>query len=51
LFAIPEDVTIVALVTIGHGAPDPAWSAVTSRRTVRRRQPAEVVSWERWGAA
>jgi nitroreductase len=50
-FGIPEDVTIVALVTIGHGAPDPAWSAVTSRRTVRRRQPAEVVSWERWGAA
>ncbi len=50
-FGIPDGVTIVALVTIGHGAPDPAWSAVTSRRTVRRRQPAEVVSWERWEQA
>jgi nitroreductase len=49
-FGIPDDVSIVALVTIGHGAPDPEWSAATSRRTVRRRQPAEVVSWERWGA-
>jgi nitroreductase len=50
-FAIPDDVTVVALVTIGHAAPDPAWSAATSRRTVRRRQPAEVVAWERWERA
>src|SRR5687767_15143374 len=34
-FGIPEDVAIVALVTIGVPAPDPGWSAVTSRRTDR----------------
>ena len=45
-FAIPEDVTIVALVTIGVAAPDPGWSAVTSRRTRPRRT--DNVRWERW---
>jgi FMN reductase [NAD(P)H] len=48
-FAIPEDVAVVALVTIGRPAPDPGWSAITSRRTQSRRDPAEVVHWERWG--
>jgi FMN reductase [NAD(P)H] len=48
VFDIPDDVTIVALVTIGYGAPDPGWSAVTSRRTQRRRDPGQVVRWERW---
>jgi nitroreductase len=47
-FGIPADVAIVALVTIGRGAPDPGWSAVTSRRTQPRRDPTEVVHWERW---
>ena len=47
-FGIPDDVTVVALVTIGVGAPDPGWSAVTSRRTQPRRPPADVVRWERW---
>lgn len=47
-FGIPEDVTIVALVTIGYGAADPGWSAVTSRRTQPRRAPDDVVRWERW---
>jgi FMN reductase [NAD(P)H] len=45
---IPEDVDVVALVTVGVGAPDPGWSAVTSRRTRPRRAPDEVVRWERW---
>jgi FMN reductase [NAD(P)H] len=45
---IPADVTIVALVTVGVPAPDPGWSAVTSRRTQPRRPPAESVRWERW---
>ena len=36
-FGIPEDVTVIALVTMGVAAPDPAWSAVTSRRTQPRR--------------
>ena len=47
-FGIPEDVTIVAHVTIGVPAPDPGWSAVTSRATKPRRTPAEIVHWERW---
>ena len=49
-FAIPEDVTVIALVTIGVAAPDPAWSAVTSRRTQARRAPDDVVRWERYAA-
>jgi FMN reductase [NAD(P)H] len=47
-FGIPDDVTIVALVTIGHFAPDPGWSAITSRRTQPRRPPDETIRWERW---
>lgn len=47
-FAVPEDVTVVALVTIGRGAPDPGWSAVTSRKTQPRRGTEDVVRWERW---
>lgn len=47
-FGVPSDVTIVAHVTIGVPAPDPAWSAVTSCRTRARRAPSESVHWERW---
>jgi nitroreductase len=47
-FGIPDDVTIVAHVTIGVPAPDPAWSAVASRATRPRRDPGSVVRWERW---
>jgi FMN reductase [NAD(P)H] len=47
-FGIPEEVVLVALVTVGAPAPDPGWSAVTSRRTQPRRAPDEVVRWERW---
>ncbi len=47
-FGIPEEVDVVALVTVGSPAPDPGWSAVTSRRTQRRRGSEDVVRWERW---
>ncbi len=50
-FGIPEDVTVIALVTMGVAAPDPAWSAVTSRRTQPRRGAEEVVRWERFAPA
>jgi len=45
-FGIPEDVTIVAHLTIGVPAPDPGWSSVTSRATRPRRT--DSVHWERW---
>ena len=48
-FEIPEDVAIVALVTIGVPAPDPGWSAVASRATQPRRL--DSVRWERWASA
>jgi nitroreductase len=47
-FGIPEDVRVVALVTVGEAAPDPGWSAVTSRRTQPRRRADEVARWEKW---
>jgi len=45
---IPADVTVVALVTMGVAAPDPGWSAVTSRRTQPRRELESIVRWESW---
>ena len=48
LLAIPHELRIVAGVTIGRGAPDPAWSARTSRATQRRRTLDELVHWNSW---
>ena len=48
LLNIPDDVTIVAGVTLGRPLPDPAWSKVTSRATQRRRTLGEVVHWNGW---
>ena len=47
-FGIPDDVVIVAHVTLGVPAPDPGWSAVTSRRTKPRRPESDSIHWERW---
>lgn len=49
LLGIPEDVAIVGITTIGRAAPDPRWSAATSRATQPRRRPSEVCHWEHWG--
>jgi nitroreductase len=48
LLGIPEDLRIVAGVTIGRGAPDPGWSGKTSRATQRRRALDELVRWNTW---
>jgi nitroreductase len=48
LLAIPDELAIVAGITLGQGAPDPEWSALTSRATQRRRPLDELVRWNRW---
>jgi nitroreductase len=48
LLGIPDDVHVVAGVTIGKGKADPNASRATSRFTQRRRGLDEVVHWERW---
>jgi nitroreductase len=49
LLDIPDDLAIVAGVTLGRPAPDPEWSKRTSRATQRRRTLDELVHWNRWG--
>jgi nitroreductase len=48
LLGIPDDVNVVAGVTVGRPRPDPNASLATSRFTQRRRGLDEVVRWERW---
>jgi nitroreductase len=48
LLGIPEDIHVVAGVTVGKGKADPNASRVTSRFTQMRRSLGEVVHWERW---
>jgi len=48
LLGIPDDVAVVAGVTIGKARPDPRASAASSRMSQRRRRLEEVVHWERW---
>lgn len=48
LLGIPDDVWVVAGVTIGTGKPDPNSARDSSRMTQRRRSLDEVVRWERW---
>jgi nitroreductase len=48
LFAIPDDLTLVAGVTVGRPLPDPTWSALSSRATQRRRTLDELVQWNVW---
>jgi FMN reductase [NAD(P)H] len=48
LLELPDDIAVVGIATLGRQAPDPRWSAATSRATQPRRRPSEVVHWERW---
>jgi FMN reductase [NAD(P)H] len=48
LLNIPDELAIVAGITLGYPAPDPEWSKRTSRATQRRRTIDELVHWNRW---
>ncbi|HLY86368.1 MAG TPA: nitroreductase family protein [Gaiellaceae bacterium] len=50
LFAIPDDLTIVVGVTLGHPAEDPDWDRSTSVFSQRRRANDAVVKWNRWSS-
>jgi FMN reductase [NAD(P)H] len=48
LLGIPDDLTIVTGVTVGHPAEDPDWDRASSVFSQRRRGHDEVVQWNRW---
>jgi FMN reductase [NAD(P)H] len=50
LLRLPDDLTIVVGVTIGHPAEDPDWDRATSVFSQRRRAQNEVVQWNRWSS-
>jgi nitroreductase len=50
VLGIPDDLTIVTGVTVGHPAEDPDWDKASSVFSQRRRAHDEVVRWNRWGS-
>jgi FMN reductase [NAD(P)H] len=50
LLGIPDDLTIVVGVTVGHPAEDPDWGRASSAFSQRRRPHEEVVQWNRWSS-
>ena len=48
LLGIPDDLTIVVGITVGHPAEDPDWDRVSSVFSQRRRAADDVVRWNRW---
>jgi FMN reductase [NAD(P)H] len=50
LLGIPDELTIVTGVTVGHPAEDPDWDRATSAFSQRRRTHDEVVQWNRWSS-
>jgi nitroreductase len=50
LLGIPDDLTIVVGVTVGHPAEDPDWDRATSAFSQRRRANDEVLKWNRWSS-
>jgi nitroreductase len=47
-FHIPDELTIVAGITLGTPQPDPEWTKRSSRTTQRRKTMGELVHWNRW---
>lgn len=50
LLAIPDDVHVVAVVTVGHPAERDEPSARSSRLSQRRKPVEELVAWNRWSS-
>jgi FMN reductase [NAD(P)H] len=50
LLGIPDDLTIVVGITVGHPAEDPDWDRASSVFSQRRRAHDDVVRWNRWTA-
>jgi FMN reductase [NAD(P)H] len=48
LLRIPDELTLVAGISLGYPRPDPGWSSRTSRATQRRRAGDELVRWNTW---
>ena len=48
LLAIPDDLTIVVGITLGHPAEDPDWDRASSVFSQRRRAHDDVIRWNRW---
>jgi FMN reductase [NAD(P)H] len=48
LLSIPDDLTIVAGITVGRPLPDPELTRISSRTTQRRRTLDELVHWNAW---
>jgi nitroreductase len=48
LLRIPDELTLVAGISLGYPRPDPGWSSRTSRATQRRRAVDELVRWNTW---
>jgi FMN reductase [NAD(P)H] len=48
LLALPDDVAIVEVITLGHPAEDSASDRLSSRGTRPRKPIGELVRWERW---
>ena len=50
LLGIPDDLAIVAGLTVGRPAEDPDWDRASSVFSQRRRAHDEVVQWNRWSS-
>jgi nitroreductase len=48
LLGIPDDLTIVVGLTVGHPSEDPDWDRASSAFSQRRRSHEDVVRWNRW---
>jgi nitroreductase len=48
LLGLPDDVTIVEVITLGYPADDKASDRLSSRATRPRKPLEELVRWERW---